>query len=249
MKMGTKKTFSKKLVFTDRAGVAMDSFVLVFDLEGFSNFFSQPDIQEYISRYLNRIFDAVSRCIYGGEHYWMDKNKYGAMPSFRGPTHIKFLGDGALYIWTFKTGERDSIKNDILYFINRCWNMKDNFKKIADKCSEDVPVVDLPKRIRFGFASGSVNKLIYTHSKETEYVGYCINLASRLQSYCRSLGFIASARISFPVKDLKKHRYKKVVAKKLLGFPKEVVIVDSVEYKNLPPETKEDLFEEIDSES
>jgi class 3 adenylate cyclase len=243
-----KKITVPKLIFKEQAGMAREAFVLVFDLEGFSTFFSQPDVQEYVSRYLNRIFDAVSKNFYGGWYYWGDEEKDKTLPSFLEPSHVKFLGDGALYIWTFKKGERDKYKNEILYFINRCWNLKNSFLKIVNRCSEDVPVADLPRRIRFGFASGSVNKLTYKYSDRTEYIGYCINLASRLQSYCRELGFIASARIRFSNRIIRQHRYHKVWAKKLLGFPKEAVIVDKEEYEKLPDKTKKELFEEVRGE-
>lgn len=244
--MAKKKITAPKLIFKDQTGMAREAFVLVFDLEGFSNFFSQPDVQEYVSRYLNRIFDAVSINIYGGKHYWgKDDEQNKILTPFLAPSHVKFLGDGALYIWTFNRGDRDKYKNEILYFINRCWNLKNDFLKIVDLCSEDVPVADLPRRIRFGFASGSVNKLTYRYFDRTEYIGYCINLASRLQSYCRELGFIASARIRLSNKIIKEHRYHKVWAKKLSGFPKEVVIVDKEEYERLSAKTKKELFEEI----
>ena len=242
-KKAKKKASTPKLIFTDQARMARDAFVLVFDLEGFSKFFRQPDVQEYVCRYLNRIFDAVSTCIYGGKNYWLKGQENDLY--FREPSHVKFLGDGALYIWTFRRGERDEMRRDILYFINGCWNLKDNFSAIVAKCAEDVPVVDLPQRIRFGFASGTVNKLTYKYSQRTEYIGYCINLASRLQSYCRDLGFIASARVRFADKELKEHNYHKVIAKKLSGFPKEVVIVDKAEYEKLAVPIKKELFEEV----
>jgi len=44
--MAKKKTTTSKLIFADQAGMAREAIVLVFDLEGFSNFFSQPDVQE-----------------------------------------------------------------------------------------------------------------------------------------------------------------------------------------------------------
>ncbi len=244
--MAKKKTSIPKIIFKGQAGIPREAFILVFDLEGFSRFFSQPDVQEYVSRFLNRIFDAVSICMYGGEPYWLsDTPKHKTYPAFREPSHAKFIGDGALYVWTFKRGARDKCRSDILNFINRCWNLKTFFENIVDRCSEDVPVVDLPRRIRFGFASGSVNKLTYSYSNRTEYIGYCINLASRLQSYCRDLGFIASARIRFSDRELEKHNYHKVVAKKLAGFPKEVVIVDKGEYEELSAAIKKELFEEV----
>jgi len=129
--------------------------------------------------------------------------------------------------------------------VNRLWNLKNNFGKILSKCSDEVPVVDLPKKIRFGLAAGSVYKLTYEDSNKEEFIGYCINLASRLQAYCRDLGFIASARIGIPMSILKKHGYIKVVATKLKGFPKEIVIVDELEYKELEEKVRTELFEEL----
>lgn len=230
-----------KLIFKTQASIAKDALVLIFDLEGFSRFFSQPDVQEYVTKYLNRVFDTVSSCIFGGKIFW-SKND---ISPFLTPTHVKFLGDGALYIWSFNRGEKEKKKQSILYFINRLWNIKNDFGKLVDTCSEDVPVVDLPRKIRFGLASGSVHKIYYKYSARTEYIGYCINLASRLQGYCRDLGFIASARIGFRERDITKHGYIKVVAKKLDGFPREVVLVDKDEFDDLPSKLSKELFDPV----
>lgn len=230
-----------KLVFKPQASIPKDALVLVFDLEGFSRFFSQPDVQEYVTKYLNRVFDTMSTAIYGGKGFWHKEE----LSPFLTPSHVKFLGDGALYIWTFNRGERERYKRSILYFINRLWNIKNSFGDLVTICSEDVPVVDLPRKIRFGFASGVVHKIYYKYSTRTEYIGYCINLANRLQGYCRDLGFIASARIGFPEKELTAQGYIKVVAKKLDGFPSEVVIVDKNEFDGLSTKLSKDLFDPV----
>ena len=243
----TKIVESRKdlIKFRQQASPATQALVLTFDLEGFSRFFSQPDVHHYVPRFLNRVFDAVSIIIFGGKDYWTD-DKSETKP-FLEPVHQKFLGDGALYIWTFKKGIMEYMKNetDIAFFINRIWNLKSNFKNIKKACLDDVPVVDLPQRIRFGVTAGSVYKLTYSNSSHTEYIGYCINLASRLQSYCRELGFIASARIGLPETTLKKHGYMKVIAKNLKGFPEEIVIVDKEEFDELSEEIKDELFDII----
>lgn len=152
-----------------------------------------------------------------------------------------------MYIWTFKKGLREFKDNESrnTTFVNMLWNLKKYFGNVVKACSDDVPVVDLPQRIRFGITAGSVYKLTYSKSHATEYIGYCINLASRLQSYCRELGFIASARIDLPEKKLKKHGYQKVIAIDLKGFPREIVIVDKDEFKELSEEIKKDLFDII----
>lgn len=142
-------------------------------------------------------------------------------------------------------GEFEEKSPDIMYFVNRLWNLKNKFSNVLEHCKDEVPVVDLPNRIRFGLSAGSVYKLTYANSTQTEYIGYPINLASRLQGYCRDLGFIASARINMKEKTLSEHGYLKVIAKNLRGFPKEIVIVDKNEYDGLDPKIKEELFEEL----
>ncbi len=47
---------TKKLSFKKYAGNPEQAFVLVFDLEGFSKFFSQPDVYYYVAKYLNKTF-------------------------------------------------------------------------------------------------------------------------------------------------------------------------------------------------
>ena len=231
--------------FKPQASPATQALVLTFDLEGFSRFFSQPDVHYYVPRFLNRVFDAVSIVINGGKDYWTPN--ISQVKPFLIPVHQKFLGDGALYIWTFKKGIKEFKDNELknTTFINMVWNLKKFFGNVVKACSDDVPVVDLPERIRFGVTAGSVYKLTYSQSNRNEYIGYCINLASRLQSYCRELGFIASARIGLPQKILDKYGYIKVIAKNLKGFPKEIVIVDKKEFNELSEEIKEELFDII----
>ena len=61
-----------------------------------------------------------------------------------------------------------------------------------------MPATDFPKRIRFGIAAGTVYKLTYQNGRaEDEYIGYSINLVSRLQSYSRDIGFIVSNRLEY----------------------------------------------------
>ncbi|MDD4993227.1 MAG: hypothetical protein PHR83_13455 [Paludibacter sp.] len=237
---------NKKLTFKKHAGNPEQAFVLIFDLEGFSKFFSQPDVYYYVAKYLNKTFQAMDILISGGEEFWSpDSEKNKKVQPFKEPVHIKFMGDGALYIWTYKPEEEKVFKAKLIYFINSLFNFSLWFDNFIKSCTDDVPVVDLPKKIRFGMASGSVHKLSYENSNDAEYIGYCINLASRLQSYCRDLGFIASARIGSEDKLLKQHNYHKVVAKKLRGLPNEIVIVDKGSYDDLDELIKNELFDEL----
>jgi class 3 adenylate cyclase len=226
--------------FKSTASLPKHGLVLIFDLEGFSKFFSQPDVQEYVPKYLNHVLDAVKICIEGGEIYWWNgKKTYEPLPE---PIHWKFLGDGLLIIWDYNMFD----KHNLVRLFNRLWTLKRNYSRINSKAIEDVPVIDIPQRIRFGLASGTIYKLNYKDSGTDEFIGYSINLASRLQAYCPELGFIASARISPSMKDLEKHSYMKIIATKLRGFPREIVIIDKYEYSNLSEELRTSLFEEIE---
>jgi class 3 adenylate cyclase len=241
------KKLPTTISFKPEASHPTQALVLLFDLGGFSKFFSQPDAHLYVPKFLNRIFNCVSLIINGGQRFWLQDDSM--RKPFLLPVHQKFLGDGALYIWTFQKGmkEFDEKSQDIILFINELWNLKNTFSNVLEHCKDEVPVVDLPNRIRFGLAAGSVYKLTYENSTQTEYIGYPINLASRLQGYCRDLGFIASARINMKEKTLSKHGYLKVIAKNLKGFPKEIVIVDEKEYEKLDPKIREELFEPLGS--
>ena len=233
-----------ELIFKGTASQPQSALALLFDLEGFSQFFSQPDVQDYVTKFLNRIFDCISVCINGGTTYWKDSRK--PIKGIARPAHVKFLGDGALYLWN--TGEEEGCLDEQtkIYLLNRLWNLQSNFGVVLKAARDDVPVADLPRRIRFGLAQGTVYRLGYAgDSGASEYIGYCINLASRLQGYCRELGFIASARLNLPQDVLDENGYIKVVAKKLSGFPREVVVVDKDELRRLPVETRRDLFEDI----
>jgi len=233
----------RRITFGPKASRPKNGLALVFDLEGFSAFFNQPDVSEYVTRFLNHILGAMATVIEGGDQNWIDGSKnMRALPLQ--PTHVKFLGDGALYIWTTKEGE-DFSPAFITTLCNRLFNLKSEFKNVVARCADDVPVMALPARIRFGLARGSIFELTHVGSSQREYIGFCINLASRLQGYCRELGFVASARVMIPTARLTENGYIKVVATKIRGFPSEIVIVDSSEYEALSESRRAELFESL----
>lgn len=241
----SRKDLLNRLAFEPQASRAKDALVMVFDIEGFSAFYGQPDVQDYVARYMNVIFRAVSTAIDGGRAYWSPKGEI--LTPFRDPVHVKFLGDGALYLWTFNKGEREQAEGSILHLVNRMWNIKLCFANILAECAAEVSIADLPRHIRLGFAAGAVYQLNHKYTRKTEYVGYCINLAGRLQSYCRDLGFMASAKVGFTPEALEQHGYIKVVATRIRGFPREIVIVDRKEFLALDEKIRNDLFEPLPS--
>lgn len=229
--------------FDTKASRPKHAIVMIYDITGFSKFFNQPDVQEYVPRFLNHISSIISVIIYGGKRYWEDKpHDWGAMPP---PVHEKFLGDGALYIWSPLRNAKEFSSSFVDGLCNSLWNIQNSFEKILRKCADDIPVYEIPRSIRFGLARGTVYELTNRKTKDREYIGFCINLASRLQKYCSDLAFIASARMEIPESRLHEYGYIKVIAKKIKGFPKELVIVDKNEYDRLSEEIRSDLFESL----
>lgn len=99
--------------------------------------------------------------------------------------------------------------------------------------------------IRFGLARGTIYELTRASGTNKEYIGFCINLASRLQKYCADLGFIASGRLGLTDGFLEEESYKRVVATKIRGFPEEIVIVDKKEYEAVAEGQRANLFRDL----
>ncbi len=201
-------------------------------------------MQDYVPKFLNHISYVFQTILLGGVAYWRTTQEQPyELTRLSAPIHEKFLGDGALYVLT-PPGAAGSFTDDfVVYLCNRLWNLKNNFEPVLRRAADEVSVFELPKRIRFGLARGTVYELTRKRTARKEYIGFCINLASRLQKYCPELGFVASARIGLPEEILKEHGYKKVVATQIRGFPKEIVIVDENEFEELDPDLRETLFE------
>lgn len=224
--------------------------VMVFDLEGFTQFVNQPGVDDYhITEYLNVVFKSIDISLFGGIPFWAD---YDDSPweSFRDekyskPTHVKFTGDGALYLWTRPFASSDFNLEFILCLMNRLATVREDFISIVETCTDEIKAFNVPERIRFGFARGTVYELsgqVLAAKSQKEYVGSCINLASRLQNYCPELGFIASAKLAIPKAELSGEGYTIVSARKIRGFQSEKVIVLREEYEKLPGRTRTDLF-------
>lgn len=240
------RDYTSTFKFSGKASHPKNALALIYDLEGFSKFFNQPDVQDYVPVFLNHVSQAMGVCLFGGDCYWAKKKVEVYKPLVLRVVHEKFMGDGALYIIAPGAGATDLNPSTLQALCNRLWNLKRTFEKVVRKSLELVPVAELPRRIRFGVSRGAVYELRRPNTTAREYIGFCINLASRLQSYCPDLGFIASARLMIPDKELIENGYRKTVATKLRGFPSEIVIVDTVEYDSLPDEVREALFKEPD---
>lgn len=230
--------------FRPSSTATQTGLVLIYDLEGFSLFFNQPDAPRYVPLFLNHVSSAIESIIFGGHAYWAPAGEQD-LTALSKPIHEKFVGDGCMYVWTQDGQSDQEWAAFIVKLCNRVWNLKNEFSAVVLRASNDIPIAELPKRIRFGLAGSTVQQLTTADRPHDEYVGICLNLASRLQKYCQELGFIASARIGVSEQHITEHGYTKIVATKIRGFPRELVIVDSAELHELESAIRANLFEDF----
>jgi class 3 adenylate cyclase len=234
------KNQTSTFTFTGKASYPRNAVSLLYDLEGFSRFFNQADVQDYVPAFLNHVSAAMGVNLFGGEAYWAQNATID--PLEIEVAHEKFTGDGALYILLPPAGASDFPAGTLQHLCNRLWTLKNRFDAVVTRALETVPVVEVPRKVRFGLSRGSVYELRTPDATASEYIGFSINLASRLQKYCPELGFIASARLMLSDREIARHGFIKVVATQLRGFADEIVVIDAVEYEALSEDIRHRLF-------
>lgn len=127
--------------------------------------------------------------------------------------------------------------------MNAFQGLHENYPTLNEQLRDEVQFDFLPPNIRIAIARGELLELTISENGQHEYSGYCINLASRLQSYCKELHFIASARVAPTRRILAEYKYAKVIATKLRGLDREPVLVDLGDFQALSDAAKSRLFE------
>jgi hypothetical protein len=152
------------------------------------------------------------------------------------PFFMKFMGDGLLALWE-TNGMHPNAQHNMIF---SCENILGAYK------SEFVPemqrkVTDVPPILRCGIAKGTV----FSVGNGEDYVGSCINVATRLQ---KLVGLpIAFGRRGFEPEerwepsDVKRWILKKVSIRGIGDG--ELVYVRKLDLKRLPPEDQE-LFKD-----
>jgi class 3 adenylate cyclase len=232
---------SKTIRFRTGRATARPALALIYDLAGFTAFANRPDAAQWVSMFLNHVSRAVQTVIYGGNAYWLD-DPQSYEPLLK-PVHQKFLGDGALYIWT-GTARKPLPTDFITELCVRLRNLRANFPAVLRAVREKIQVPGVPKEVRFGLALGDVYELSRTDARQREFVGVCINLASRLQKYCRGIGF-AAARVQMSVAQRLDNDFVRTIATNIDGFPTEYVLVDITEYYTVRSSLRSRFFDPI----
>jgi class 3 adenylate cyclase len=229
--------------FNTKGVPGTEAIVVSFDLEGFSRFFMQQDVHLYVPDYLNTIFDAIHSIFRPDRPYWLPNEAKNWLGIDREPDFVKFTGDGGIYIWIASSDNEPIPTSFKVSLMTNLWILKNCFSSVTKKVQNLVPLAELPARIRFGVARGTVYGLRRGPTNDTvDYVGFCINLAVRLQNYCREIGFIASARIGIDESIAAKASWVKTTATGLKGLGREIVYVDKDEFETLSEETRYSLF-------
>lgn len=207
----------------------VEAIAAVFDLSGFTDFCRQVDphlaVPTYLSRFLGWLFDEIKQS-------FVQKNyKEGRRLWTELPFLAKFLGDGVLFLWDARNMSGVAICNLVGLLHNICVIYAAEFyPDIRTQVSE------APKVLRCGIARGKV----FSVGNGQDYVGPCINIASRLQklsnfTFCFShRGFDIDTDMD---ESIRQEFVKKCIEIKGIG-ENEIVVVIKEEFNNLSKEEK-----------
>ncbi len=206
-----------------------EALAAIFDLTGFTRFCNQVDaylaIPQFLSEFLEWFFESIRKRI--------TEKTVGNRTALWAelPVKVKFLGDGLLIIWnahrmTDETMCRLAVN---LYDICRAYR-REFFPVISMKVNKP------PVRLRCGVARGKV----FTVGNGNDYVGHCINNASRL-SHLYSLSFAFPHR-GFPVQEYLPPEIMNLFVAKYVSIrgigENELVWIVKTEFEKLPEAEK-----------
>jgi class 3 adenylate cyclase len=149
---------------------AVDAIAAVFDLEGFTHFCKQIEphlsVPVFLSEFLDWLMTQLKEEMTNRQH------DEGATLWSPLPFFVKFLGDGILVLWDSSAMGDVERRNIIVSAQSICRKYSSAFVKTLKK-----KLVDPPPLLRCGLARGTV----FSVGDGSDYVGSCINMASRLQ--------------------------------------------------------------------
>ncbi|MBD3347469.1 MAG: hypothetical protein GF401_20625 [Chitinivibrionales bacterium] len=220
---------------------------VVFDLEGFTDFTRQVDpqlaIPNFISEFFSWLFTNIKECM-------IDKQQ-GNVLWAELPFFSKFTGDGVLFLWKIDMKKiigidsklsskklQDHLQRFLCNIVASLYNFCKRYPVFLKSIKGRY--VDPPRQLRCGIARGNV----FPIGAGKDYVGPCINIASRLQKF-NGLSFVFSARgidkRGFNI-DFEEVFVEKQVGIRGIGTH-ELVYVVKDEFAGLPEELKANFYE------
>ena len=184
-----------KFYFKDTKSEPKEAIVVSFDLSGFSAFCNHPNAHVVIPRFVSNLFEELNRFFMGTieDLFASGRSNNGKLQE---PNFIKYTGDGAIMIWLAnEKGEfSDQFCTDLVIAMRA---LQTRIATLVPEWEKKWRVIGLPKYARFGISSGLVYALRgedigFFEQSPSDYVGYCINLAVRLQDHCKEVGFLVN---------------------------------------------------------
>ncbi|MDD5629525.1 MAG: hypothetical protein PHU21_10710 [Elusimicrobia bacterium] len=170
-----------------REGTAVEALAAIYDLEGFTAFCGQDDsdlfVHDFLAQFLAWLFAQTA------QSFTHEKNDEEVLVWGRLPFFAKFLGDGVLFLWDTNPPD-DRLRGPrlmggmVLGLLKTCLDYQRDFLPRARK-----KFAAPPARLRCGVARGRVLSV----GDGQDFIGPCINLASRLQKL-PPLSFAVSAK-------------------------------------------------------
>jgi len=161
-------------------GKYQEGLAVVFDLAGFTEFCDQIGshliIPDFLNKFLNWLFQTIA------QEFVNETIEDKVLLWCRLPFYSKFMGDGVLFIWNTDGMAPADICNLIVSLEIVSNKYKSNFLTSIPLHYENVP-----EKLRCGISRGTITSI----GKGEDFVGACINLASRLQKL-ESLSFAFS---------------------------------------------------------
>ena len=156
-----------------------EAIVCFMDVRGFSNFARQQLGDVQVGKFIQGIFGLFDRYV------------CARLPS---PVHVKGVGDGLLTIWS----PRPRSKDRIFFFENLSVLLAQTFalhRTVADgRLAAETGLMvseEAPKNLGFGIFAGPISQLplvLPAGQNSIEFIGTAINIAARLQDFCRPSG-------------------------------------------------------------
>jgi len=201
----------------------------IFDLSGFTKFCNQVDsylaIPQFLNTFLEWFFDSMRKGL------TEKKNGKSTYLWSEFPLMVKFLGDGLLLVWNTRSMQESQICRITTMLFDMCNSYKHElYPQISLKVNKP------PRTLRCGIARGKIFRV----GNGKDYVGHCINNASRL-SHLSSLSFCFSQN-GFQVTENMPARYSRLFIPKLVNIrgvgENERVWIVKEEFRRLPEREK-----------
>jgi class 3 adenylate cyclase len=207
-----------------------EAVAAVFDLSGFTAFCNQVDSYLAIPRFLNDFLE----WFFSNVRQKITKKDYGDRSALWAglPIMVKFLGDGLILLWDAQRMSEEQICRLAGSLYDICRAYRTGFFPHINMIVNKPPAV-----LRCGVARGKV----YSIGNDKEYVGHCINNASRL-SRLGALTFAFPHR-GFQVRERMPKEYRHIFVPKYVSIRgvggDELVWVVREEYERLVGKSRE----------